>query len=154
MTMRMVGGSHVGYARSAGRWWQPIQGAIDELGLTDSSVYFVSSNVHSLVNVLSGVARRFEPEIVDFTRRDDPELAAELHKLEAGKTPASRDNWLYFAARGLFDRHPRADDLRRQRMEMEHEVGIRHVAPPALGIDSAAQVVRLAGLDPACLDPR
>jgi hypothetical protein len=154
LTMRMVGGSHVGYARGAGRWWQPIQAAIDDLGLSDSSVYFVSSNVHSLVNVLSGVARRFEREILDFTRLDDPELAGELNKLEEGRTPASRENWLYFAARALFDRHPSANDLRRRRIEMEREVGIRHVAPPAIGIDSAAQVVRLAGLDPAHLDPR
>jgi hypothetical protein len=154
LTMRLVGGSHVGYARGAGRWWQPIQAAIDELGLSDASVYFVSSNVHSLVNVLSGVARRFEREILEFTQRDDPELASELHKLESGRTPASRDNWLYFAARGLFDRHPGAADLRRQRIELEREVGIRHVAPPAIGIDSAAQVVSLAGLDPRCLDHR
>src|SRR5205823_2489098 len=78
LTMRMVGGSHVGYARGAGRWWQPIQGAIEELGLAEAPVYFVSSNVHSLVNVLSGVARRFESEIVDYTRAAEPDLAAEL----------------------------------------------------------------------------
>jgi hypothetical protein len=154
LTMRMVGGSHIGYARGAGRWWPPIQAAIDELGLADAPVYFVSSNVHSLVNVLSGVARRFESEIVDFTRRSDPELADELARVESGRTPASRDNWLYFAARTLFDRHPRAAELRRQRTEMEREVGIRHVAPQSMGIDSAAQVVRVAGLDPTCLDPR
>src|SRR5215471_1650724 len=154
LTMRMVGGSHIGYARGAGRWWLPIQAAIDELGLADAPVYFVSSNVHSLVNVLSGVARRFEPEIVDFTRREDPELADELARVESGRTPASRDNWLYFAARTLFDRHPRAAELRRKRTEMEREVGIRHIAPQSMGIDSAAQVVRLSGLDPTCLDPR
>jgi hypothetical protein len=154
LTMRMVGGSHIGYARGAGRWWGPIQTAIDELGLTDAPVYFVSSNVHSLVNVLSGVARRFESEIVDFTRRADPELADELGKVESGRTPASRDNWLYFAARMLFDSHPHAADLRRQRIEMEREVGIRHIPPGSMGIDSAAQVVRVAGLDPTCLDPR
>jgi hypothetical protein len=154
LTMRMVGGSHIGYARGAGRWWVPVQAAIDEMGLADAPVYFVSSNVHSLVNVLSGVARRFEDEIVEYTRRYDPELAAELEKVETGRTPASRDNWLYFAARALFDGHPQAAELRRQRAEMEREVGIRHVAPPAMGIDSAAQVVRVAGLDPASLDPR
>jgi hypothetical protein len=154
LTMRMVGGSHIGYARGAGRWWQPIQAVIDDLGLTDAPVYFVSSNAHSLVNVLSGVARRFEHEIIDHTRSADPELAAELEKVDTGRTPASRDNWLYFAARGLFDGHPRAAELRRERTEMEREVGIRHIAPPAMGIDSAAQVVRLAGLDPACLDQR
>jgi hypothetical protein len=154
LTMRMVGGSHIGYARAASRWWQPVQAAIDEMGLTDAPVYFVSSNVHSLVNVLSGVARRFETEIVDLVRHDDPELADELDKLESGQTPASRDNWLYFAARALFDRHPRAGEFRRRRAELEREVGIRHVMPTSTGLDSAAQVVRLADLDPRCLDPR
>jgi len=154
MLLRMVGGSHVGYARGAARWWQPIQGAIDEMGMTDAPVYFVSSNVHSLVNVLSGVARRLEADIVDFTRSSDPDLAAEFEKLESGQTPASRDNWLYFGARQLFDGHPRAGDYRQRRAEMERAQGIRHVMPVAVGIDSAAQVVRLADLDPRCLDPR
>jgi hypothetical protein len=154
MTLRMVGGSHVGYARGAGLWWQPIQAALDEVGLGDASVYFVSSNVHSLVNVLSGVARRLEGDIVDHIRGCDPELMAELGKLESGQTPASRDNWLYFAARELFDTHPRRAEFRRRRVEMEAEIGIRHVVPPEIGLDSAAQVVRLAALDPRCLDPR
>src|SRR5262249_46716918 len=78
----------------------------------------------------------------------------ELTRLESGQTPASRDNWLYFAARTLFDRHPRAAELRQRRTEMEREVGIRHVASQSTGIDSAAQVVRIASLDPTCLDPR
>lgn len=154
MTLRMVGGSHVGYARGAARWWQPIQTAIDEMELTDAPVYFVSSNLHGLVNVLSGVARRLEAEIVDFVRRYDPELADELTRLESGRTPASRDNWLYFAARALFDGHPGAQEYRRRRVEMENAVGIRHVIPPPMGIDSAAQVVRLASLDSSRLDPR
>ena len=154
MMLRMVGGSHVGYARGAARWWQPIQAAIDEMGMTDAPVYFVSSNVHSLVNVLSGVARRLEADIVDFTRSSDPDLAAEFEKLESGQTPASRDNWLYFGARQLFDGHPRAGDYRQRRAEMERAQGIRHVMPVAMGIDSAAQVVRLADLDARCIDPR
>jgi hypothetical protein len=152
--LRMVGGSHIGYSRGAALWWPPIQGALYELGLADAPVYFVSSNVHSLVNVLSGVARRFEPEIVEFTRRFDQDLAEELRKLETGETPASRDNWLYFAARSLFDHHAEAAQFRRQRVEFEREIGIRHVMPQGTGVDSAAQVVRLASLDPACLDPR
>ena len=154
MTLRMVGGSHVGYARGAARWWQPIQATIDEMGLTEAPVYFVSSNVHSLVNVLSGVARTLEAEILDFARRSDPDLTAELEKLEAGQTPASRDNWLYFAARLLFDGHPKAAEYRQRRTEMERAQGIRHVTPHAMGIDSAAQVVRLANLDARCVDAR
>jgi len=38
ITLRLIGGSHIGYARSAGRWWIPIQAAIEELGITESPV--------------------------------------------------------------------------------------------------------------------
>jgi len=148
ITLRLIGGSHIGYARSAGRWWIPVQAAIDELGLSDAPFYFVSSNVHSLVNVLSGVARRFEANIVDHVSRADPDLQSELEKLESGETMASRDNWLYFGARVLFDGHEESQKLRRKRQEMEAEVGIRHVAPRDAGIDSAAQIVRVSDLDP------
>jgi hypothetical protein len=154
ITLRLIGGSHIGYARSAGRWWIPVQAAIDELGLSDAPFYFVSSNVHSLVNVLSGVARRFEANIVDHVSRADPDLQSELEKLESGETMASRDNWLYFGARVLFDGHEDSLKLRRMRQEMEAEVGIRHVAPRDAGIDSAAQIVRIRDLDPDGLDPR
>ena len=154
LTMRMVGGSHIGYARGAARWWQPIQSTIDYLDLTDEPLYFVSSNVHSLVNVLSGVARSHEAEIVDFTRRSDPELTDELRKLESGQTPASRDNWLYFAARSLYKGHPAAEEYRQRRRDMEHAVGISHIMPTAMGIDSAAQIVRISDLNPKSLDPR
>jgi hypothetical protein len=154
ISLRMLGGSHVGYARSASRWWVPIQAAIDDMGLTDAQVYFVSSNIHSLVNVLSGVARVFEREIVEHTQAVDPDLTHELQKVEAGETRASRDNWLYYGARSLFDRHPDAADLRGKRAEIERAVGIRHVPPPPMGIDSAAQIIKLSELDPTCLDPR
>ena len=154
ISMRMIGGSHIGYARSAGRWWQPIEQVVDEMGLAGSPVYFVSSNVHSLVNVMSGVARRFESQIHDFARKQDADLYDEWRKLEAGKSPASRDNWLYFAARSLFDSHPDSERLRKERAEYEQTQGIRHLAPHGEGIDSAAQIFKLSELDPRCFDPR
>ena len=154
LSLRMIGGSHVGYARSAQRWWIPIQAAMNDMGLADAQVYFVSSNVHSLVNVLSGVARQFQAEIVEHVRDSDPGLLRELEKLESGETPASRENWLYYAARALFDGHPNAEQRRAQRAELERNVGIRHVPPSDMGIDSAAQIIKLADLDPTCLDSR
>src|SRR6184192_913782 len=97
--LRMIGGSHLGYARMASRWWLPIAAAMDELKVRESPVYFVSSNSHSLVNVLSGTAGDFEPEILEWTRNNDPDLEEERQKLELGHSRASRQNWLYFGAR-------------------------------------------------------
>jgi hypothetical protein len=154
IVLRLIGGSHLGYARNASRWWQPISAAMDEMGIRESPIYFVSSNTHSLVNVLTGVASHFEKDILDFVRTNDPELDDERRKLEAGHSRASRYNWLYFGARQLFDQHPDRTRLRARRAEMETANGIRHIPARGTGVDSAAQVFKISQLDPAAIDPR
>ncbi len=154
IVLRLIGASHIGFARNATRWWQPIAAAMDELGGRDAPVYFVSSNAHSLVNVLTGVARRIEGEIVDWVGRSDRDLDAELHKLEAGHSRASRQNWLYYGARQVFDAHPERERLRKWRAELEAANGVRHIPARGTGVDSAVQVFMLSKLDPASIDPR
>jgi hypothetical protein len=154
IVLRLIGGSHLGYARNASRWWLPIASAMEEMGSRDAPIYFVSSNSHSLVNVLTGVARQFENEIVDWVGRQHPELDEERRKLEAGHIRASRDNWLYYGARQAFDQHPDSENMRRRRSEMEAANGVRHIAAQRTGVDSAAQLFMLSKLDPKAIDPR
>ena len=59
LRVRMLGGTQVGYARMTRHWWTPVGACLNEKGLRDAPVYFVSSNTHSLVNLLSG--RRDQP---------------------------------------------------------------------------------------------
>src|SRR5260370_32981098 len=103
-------------------------------------IYFESSNTHTLANALTGVARHFEKDILDFVRTNDPELDEERRKLEAGHSRASRSNWLYFGARQLFDQHPDRTRLRARRAGMETANGIRHIPPKGTGADSTARV--------------
>ena len=154
IVLRLVGGSHLGYARNASRWWLPIAAAMDELGVREAPIYFVSSNAHSLINVLTGVARQFDSEIRDWISRNHPELDEERRKLEAGSSRASPDNWLYYSARQLFDFHPERERQRQRRAEMEAANGIRHVGAKGTGVDSAAQIFRLSQLDPTAIDGR
>jgi len=152
--LRLIGGSHLGYARIASRWWLPIAAAMDEMGVREAPVYFVSSNSHSLVNVLSGTARDFEPEILQWIRENDPDLEDERRKLEIGHSRASRQNWLYFGARQIFDLHPDRERLRRRRVEIEASRGICHIPARGTGVDSAAQIFKISSLEPASIDPR
>ncbi|HEY4912716.1 MAG TPA: hypothetical protein VIJ91_02215 [Candidatus Dormibacteraeota bacterium] len=154
IVLRLIGGSHIGYARNASRWWLPIAGAMGEMGARDAPIYFVSSNSHSLVNVLTGVAREFESDIVDWIGRHHPELDEERRKLEAGHIRASRHNWMYYGARQVFDHHPDRERMRGRRAEMEAANGVRHIPAKGTGVDSAAQVFMLSKLDPAAIDPR
>ena len=74
-----------------------------EMKLDQRPIYFVSSNMHSFVNVLSGTASRRERELKQFIRESTMlGLADELEKIESGKLESSLDNLLYFAARPYF----------------------------------------------------
>src|SRR3954469_3422738 len=86
LRIRMLEGSQVGYARVTRRWWEPVLGALGEQGLADRPLYFVSSNTHSLVNLLTGTARLREGEIVAWLEREGPDyLREELAKFAAGR---------------------------------------------------------------------
>jgi hypothetical protein len=153
-TIQMLGGTHIGYAKSTARWWQPILDLMAREGLADRPLYFVSSNPHSMVNLLSGSARRRHEDIVRYIEKtDDPELVAELKKLRLGKVRGNWDNFIYYAARLYFGNRPEAAALRAERAREEEARGIYYL-PSASGIDVAAQVIALDRLEWAALDDR
>ena len=152
-TLRMLGGSYLNYVRSTRQWWAPAGRLINELGLHDRPVFFVSSNTHSIVNVLSGAVRRREAELKDYIRRTGhSELLPELEKLEAGDVKSSLDNLLYFTARHYFAEHGAAPD-RNRRAEEERQRGIYHIEP-RFAVDVGIQIIDLSKLDPASFDKR
>ncbi len=152
-SLRMLGGSYLGYARSTRQWWAPVVATIDQLGLRDRPYYFVSSNTHGLVNVLSGTAHRRRDALTAFVREgNDPDLLPHLTQIETGESRASRDNLLYFAARGYFAREG-MDAERIRRSDEERAVGIHHVSPTG-AIDVGVQIIELDKLDPSVFDGR
>ncbi|HYM51375.1 MAG TPA: hypothetical protein VET65_12505 [Candidatus Limnocylindrales bacterium] len=153
-TVRMLGGTEVGYVKATRRWWQPIEAVLEREHVTDRPVYFVSSNTHSFVNLLSGSARRHQKEIIAFIEEtNNLELLPELRKLRQGQSRGNWDNFLYYAARVFYSQHPDAQRLRAERSEEEAKRGIHYIASEA-GLDLAAQIIVLDRLEASSLDPR
>jgi len=153
-SIRMLGGTQVGYTKATRRWWQPIESLLRTEGIEDRPIYFVSSNTHSLVNLLSGAARRHQDEIVRYIEESNNlELVPELRKLRQGQSRGSWDNFLYYAARVFYAQHPDAERLRQERSHEEETRGIYYL-PSRAGLDIAAQVIVLDRLDTGALDPR
>ncbi len=154
LTVRMLGGTNIGYARATSLWWQPLGDVLVEQQLEGRPLYFVSSNTHSLVNLLSGVARRHQEPIIELVEHVDQstmnEVLEELSKLRTGASRGDWNNFLYYSARNFFRDHPERQDLRRQE---ETERGIFHVTPQA-AIEVAGQVIAIDRLHPEDLDPR
>ncbi|HKH17004.1 MAG TPA: hypothetical protein VKA57_05725 [Solirubrobacteraceae bacterium] len=152
LRIRMLGGSSVGYARMTRRWWAPVRGTLAEHSLDDRPMYFVSSNPHSVVNLLSGTARRREDEVTAWVETEGPDdLRAELAAFRDGRTDGSWENFLYFSARDFFEAKPAA--MKERRSEEERALGISHISSRT-ALRVSAQVIALDSLDPRWLDPR
>ena len=153
LRVRMLGGTQVGYARMTRRWWLPVQNELNAQGLIDAPTYFVSSNTHSLVNIVTGTAREREHRLIEFVESlpEDDILREELQAFREGRAEGSWDNFLYYVARLYFDSH--GEDGRRVRRESEALSGVAHL-PSRTALRVPAQIIPLAKLLPDRLDPR
>jgi len=152
LTMRLLDGSFREYQRSAAHWWRAIEAAHPMV--TKRPVYFVSSNSHSLANLLGGYAFAHQDELAKFTRAEDPEgLAATLDATLGGADEGARANLLYYLLRA-FLRDPATAPARVAAVQAhDRACGVHTIASPAR-IDVTAQVIELAKLRPADMDPR
>ena len=151
--LRFLGGSHVGYVRATRQWWSPVEQLLNTLGLQDRPVYFVSSNTHSMVNLMSGSILRRDAELTKFALSgEDPYLADECRKLQQGTVPGNWQNFLYFAARS-WSHTPAGKAFAKVRSQEEEDRGIWHVTARH-GLEIDAQIIELAKLRPMEIDPR
>ncbi|MBL9014983.1 MAG: hypothetical protein JNL83_12445 [Myxococcales bacterium] len=151
MFVRLLDGSFREYQRSAQRWFQAIAPAIPPA----RPVYFISSNSHSLANLLGGYARAHRQEIVDFLHRHNPEdLAPRYAEALAKGDHSLATNILYYSLRA-FIHEPGAQAAARMAQVQEFDAanGLRAILSPGK-IDVDAQVIELAMLRPENLDPR
>ena len=149
----MLGGSLMDYERATLRWWWRIERELEPLRFNERPVYFVSSNTHSLINLLSGFALRHSHELLDFIRaREHGGLLAEYEKIVAEQVPSSLENFLYYVQK-KYQAEPDSRPLFAQRAEEERALGIHRVSSHFY-VDVDAQVIELAKLDPALMDPR
>ena len=149
--VRLLDGSFREYQRSAQRWFQAIAPAIPQ----GRPVYFISSNSHSLANLLGGYARAHRQEIVDFLHRHNPEdLAPRYDEAVAKGDHALATNILYYSLRAFIHEPGGAAGGRMaQVQESDAASGIRAIASPGK-IDVDAQVIELSMLRPENIDPR
>ena len=151
--LRFLGGSHVGYVRATRQWWTPVENLLNSRALQDRPVYFVSSNTHSLLNLMSGSLLNREDELTKFALSgEDPYLADECQKLQEGTVPGNWQNFLYFVAREWI-RTPAGKEFARNRMREEQERGIWHVGARH-GLEIDAQIFELSKLHQTEIDPR
>jgi hypothetical protein len=151
LCVRLLAGSLTDYRKATQLWWDAVLDKAPEL--TRQPIYFISSNPHSLVNLVSGFALRNEAELVEVLHWPrNAELLAEWQEIESRNVPSSRENLLYYVQKKhMATAEGRA--LAERRAQDEAACGIRRF-DSRHGLDSEAQVIRLDQVRPEWIDPR
>ncbi len=158
MALRLLAGSLTDYHRATDGWWYTVSQRVDRYLQSDlfyRPVYFVSSNPHSLANLLGGYAQAKEPDLAAFLEEVNPENLWHHYTRARAEQGEVRENLLYYAlgkylghgdVRSLQEKHAALEDYLLQR-------GVLHVENP-LYLDVAAQVMELRALLPEGFDSR
>jgi len=152
IAVRLLAGSQVEYRKATQRWWENVAANVP-FDLSERPVYFISSNTHSVVNMLSGFALRREEELARFLREGgDADLQAEYTDIQVRQVPSSRENFLYYVLKKYLQT-PQGRTAWEEREKEEPLCGIRHIDSHHV-FDVAAQIVELRALRLDWLDPR
>lgn len=149
--VRLLAGSYKEYRRATQSWWQRAEDRVPVI--RDQPVYIISSNPHSLVNLLTGFALRHEEEITRFL--DDPEqepLRREWEDIQNEQVRSSRENFLYYALKKFSSTEEGKPALEQMQLD-EMRIGLLRIQSE-FSFDVEIQICALNQLDPARMDPR
>lgn len=149
--VRLLGGSLADYRLATRMWWDNIERVCPEFN--QRPVYFISSNTHSLTNLLTGFALQHQAELQQFlSRSENKELMVEWESIISGQVPSSQENFWYYVMK-KFQQTSEGSHLLAAQSRAENEAGIVRV-PSEQYFDVEAQRIELRRLDPARFDPR
>ncbi len=149
LKIQLLSGSLNEYWRATRTWVDNIQSAFPDIA--NRPVYFISSNTHTIPNILSGYAFSKKPEIAAYLAGNtDHELQQEWLDIQKQSTPSSLENFLYYGLKKYQQENP---GLYVEQMQFERDHGILRI-PSEHSFDMEAQIIDLAKIDPAMIDPR
>ncbi len=153
LAVRMLGGTWNDYERAVERWYEFVADHSPP-DLRSRPIYFVSSNMHSLVNLLSGAAVARQADIIDYVKAasDSDLLRAEYEAITSERVPSSLENFLFYAVKKYLA-DPRNAPAAAEFASEEEAAGMTTIGVPH-GPPVDAQVIELRKLKPERIDRR
>ena len=149
--IRLLSGSLAEYWRATRAWWNNIERSFSEL--SNRPVYFVSSNTHSLPNLLTGYGLTLQAQLEEYLQEPrNVKLREEWLSIQSGKVPSSRENFLYYLLKKYQQSDAGKSHIEKQ-FNAETQSGIHRIHSDHY-FDVDAQIIDLSRLNPDQFDPR
>jgi len=154
MNMALISGSLADYRRATSSWWSELRQSTLDAGGPDVEqhpVYFVSSNTHSLVNLLTGFARRHQESLLSYVKDYNYESLLAVYEDIQQHPHKSMENFLYYVLGKYLSESSKTTS--EKLLREEQSIGIYRV-PNKHGFEIEAQIIDLSALQASWMDSR
>jgi len=152
--MNLLTASVTHYRKATAYWWENIQRETMKHNVdpTTRPVYFVSSNTHSMANLLTGFAGRIQDDLIAFIHNSgDEQLVSDYNAMLHDEHTSHRHNFFYYVLKKYISHE--GQSVVDQCIKDEIEAGIYRMQSHS-GFQIDAEVVEIAKLKPEWIDPR
>lgn len=151
LRVQLLSGSFSEYRRATNLWWEQIEAKSPSI--RERPVYFISSNTHSITNLLTGYALSHRDVLLDYLHTAaGKDLQREWQDIQEERTPKAEENFLYYLLKKYQASVQGTGDVENQR-QVEKGLGFERI-PSVHNFDVEAQLIELDRLDPESFDPR
>lgn len=151
LRLQLLAGSWVDYTKTTQKWYKNIAtSTAASFHMSKQQIYFVSSNTHSLLNLYTGFALKYQSEIIKFIRFRRPDLYLIWQQIASHQSLLHPHELLYFALRFYLQQFTTSADL----LKSQQSLGVITI-PPNHYLDLTVQIFPVKNLlRSRHLDPR
>ena len=153
LSLQLLAGSQINYRKASARWWDHLNQSTESRGLhlRQRAIYFVSSNTHSIANLVSGYASESKASLLKFMQGlNQADLLSEWESLQDELSRTAHHNFYYYLLKKY--QSVQADSIKAM-YDAEKAVGFHRVVAEH-GFDVEAQIFELRQFDPDKIDGR
>lgn len=151
LRLRLLAGSWIDYTKTTNLWYHHLNRQVvthTKKSLYQSSIYFVSSNLHSLLNISTGFALKNQKSILSHLSQNHPDLLNVWHKIQKQEFHLHPSDFLYYASRFMPSSYHQNFQKYQQKLKIDS-------VPSSHYLDVNTQIIPLSTLIKSPqLDPR
>jgi hypothetical protein len=153
LALKLLSSSAAAYRKATAYWWEEInrKATAHNIDISNRPVYFVSSNTHSIPNLLTGFVQRHNDTLIQYIQESEQhDLWNEYQAIKNQATSSNLNNFLYYVLKKYLAHNP---NMELEQQSDERANGI-HRVPNIHGFQIAAQIIELNKLDLSSIDDR
>jgi len=141
LRVRLLAGSWIDYTKTTQMWWKNISTSTIGMHLPHCPVYFISSNTHSFLNLITGHAVSNQKKLLNLAKNHHPDLEALWQNIQTSESFLHQNDFLYYLSKYLINDQKYQQDW----AKLQTKLDIKTI-PPTHYLNSSLQIFPISSL--------